>query len=288
MDLLDAGTYYWRVRAINTTDSTYSAWSPTWSFITPPQIEGTIYDAMTVNPGPATALPYVNLQVSGTSWMTTTNGSGAYSFRGLPPGTYNLIISKGSYMRQTRKISISRGNNIVQDFDIVPIPPENTDTTKPSTVRIQLVWGSSVSKMDSNLWLPSTNYPCQVSKADNHLDTSDPAGCNLDPTITGTHAQLVADEDRPYGTEVITIDAFSGTTDKDPYVYAVNLNEAASRMGGSGAIVTVYEGSDLKGTFSVPSSSNGTWWKVFTLKVNGASVTVTSVNSVGTKYPGPY
>jgi hypothetical protein len=291
MDLVDAGTYYWRVRALNTTDSTFSAWSSTWSFLTPPQIEGTIYDAMTVDPtvlppDPGTPIPAVNLQISGTSWSTTTDATGAYSFRGLPPGTYDMVISKGNYMRQTRKISISRGNNIVQDFDIVPIPLDNPDPNLPSTVRIQLIWGSTVSDMDSNLWLPKISTPCLVNDSLNHLDSSDPAGCNLDPLVT--NAYLVADDDKIYGTEVITIYPFSPTADNDPYVFAVLLGDAASKMGVSDAKVTVYEGSDLKGTFSVPSFSSGIWWKVFTLLVTNHTVSVTTVNTVGSRNPGPY
>jgi serine protease len=292
-DLVDAGTYYWRVRALNTNESTFSVWSDTWSFVTPPQMEGTIYDATTVDPTqtppyPGDVVPSVNLQISGTSWATTSDPStGAYSFRGLPPGTYTLLISKGNYIRQTRKISISRGNNIEQDFDIVPIPPENVvdPTIKPSTVVIQLTWDSTVTNMDANLWLPKITSPCLVSKAPNHLDTSDPSGCGL--TASDTHAFLTSDDDQIYGTEVITIDAFSNATTTDPYVFAVLLNDAASKMGGSGAKVTVYEGSDLKATFSVPSSANGIWWKVFTLSIKGATVNVNSVNTIGNKNPGP-
>jgi hypothetical protein len=292
MDLVDAGTYYWRVRALNTTDSTFSIWSDTWSFVTPPQMEGTIYDATTVDPTqtppyPGDVVPSVNLQISGTSWSTTTDPTtGAYSFRGLPAGTYNLLISKGNYIRQTRKISISRGNNLEQDFNIVPIPPDNADLTKPSTVVIQLTWDSTVTNMDANLWLPKISSPCLVSKAPFHLDTSDPAGCGL--TATDTHAVLTSDDDQIYGTEVITIDAFSNATTADPYVFAVMLDDAASKMGGSGAKVTVYEGTDLKATYSVPSDANGVWWKVFTLSLKGAAVTVNSVNTIGSKNPGPY
>ncbi len=117
--------------------------------------------------GPGNPVGYVNLQVSGTSWTTTTDINGEFSFRGLPPGSYSLLISKGNYMRQTRKISLSRGNNLIQDFGIVPIPLDNPDPTKPSPMRIQLVWGSSVPDMDSSLWLPSINK-CLVNEA--HVD----------------------------------------------------------------------------------------------------------------------
>jgi hypothetical protein len=284
-DLVNAGTYYWRVRALNTGDSTFSIWSSTWSFITPPQMQGTIYDALTVNPTatppyPGDTVQSVNLQISGTSWATTTDSSGAYNFRGLPPGTYDLLISKGNYIRQTRKISISRGNNIEQDFDIVPIP---SNTTKPYPVVIQLTWDSTVANMDAHLWLPKITGHCLVNKIAGHLDTSD--SCGLDPTVT--HAFLTADDDQIYGTEVITIDAFSNATDADPYVFAVLLNDAASKMAGSGAKVTVYEGSVLEGTFSVPPSSSGIWWKVFTLTLNATSVTIDKVNTVGSTSPVP-
>jgi hypothetical protein len=241
-----------------------------WSFTTPPQFEGTIYDAMTVNPGPPDTVQSVNLQISGTSWSTTTDSTGKFSFRGLPPGSYDLLISKGNYIRQTRKISISRGNNIVQDFDIVPIP----DT---GHLRIQLIWGSTVADMDSNLWLPHIS-PCLVNK--NNLDGS---SCS-----NPSNAEMVANDSQASGTEVITIDSFYPTTDTDTYLFAVLLNDAASKMGGSQAIVTVYDGPDLKGTFSVPTSSSGIWWKVFTIKVGLTSRTVNGVNTVGSKSPAPY
>jgi serine protease len=291
MDLPEAGTYYWHVRAVNTATvpTTYSAWSSTWSFLTPPQFEGTIYNAMTVNQGSPDTLQSVNLQISGTSWTTTTDVNGHFLFRGLPPGTYDVLISKGGYMRQTRKISFSRGNNINQDFDIVPIwnPGDpNDQINHPSDppdqkIRIQLTWGGSVADMDANLWLPLVS-PCLINK-----DNLDVTGCTIDPSII-TEAQLIADDDQIYGTEVITIGALSPTTDTDRYIFAVLLNAAASKMGGSGAQVTVYDGTDLKGTFTIPSSAYGIWWKVFTLRVNGSTTTVTAVNSVGSKIAVPY
>ncbi len=286
-DLPVAGTYYWRVRACvesdplqNCDDDLYSAWSSTRSFITPPQFEGTIYDAMD---GPGNPVQFVNLQVSGTNWTTTTDNNGEFSFKGLPPGTYDLLISKGNYMRQTRKISVSRGNNLIQDFGIVPIPADNV-------MRIQLVWGSSVPDMDSNLWLPNINK-CLV----NELNVDGGIGSGPCQGLGGpANAELVpfhvpgVDDRQTYGTEVITIDSYYATTDNDQYLFAVYLNAAASKMGGSGAKVTVYQGSDLKGTFSVPSSSSGVWWKVFKFKMGATEATVTSLNTVGTKYPGPY
>jgi hypothetical protein len=276
MDLAEAGTYSWRVRAHNLLKDWYSSWSSTWSFTTPPQFEGTIYDAMTENPGPPDPVQSVNLQISGTSWSTTTDSSGNFSFRGLPPGTYDLLISKGNYIRQTRTISISRGNNIEQDFDIVLIPD-------PGQIRIQLVWGSTVSDMESNLWLPKINE-CLVNK--DNLD----GGLGANPCASPANAELVAQDTQAYGTEVITITNYPlyGTTDADQYLFAVFLNDAASKMAGSLARVTVYYGTDYKGTYNVPTSSSGTWWKVFKIKNGSTGPIVTGVNTVGSKNPAPY
>jgi hypothetical protein len=274
MDLVLAGTYSWRVRAHNLLKDWYSSWSSTWSFTTPPQFVGTIYDAMTENPGPPVPVQSVNLQISGTSWSTTTDSSGSFSFRGLPPGTYDLLISKGNYIRQTRTISISHGNNIEQDFDIVPIPG-------PTQLLIQLVWGSTVSDMESNLWLPKINE-CLVNK-----DNPD-GGLGANPCASAANAELVAHDPEAYGTEVITIDSFYGTTDADQYLFAVFMNDAASKMGGSQARVTVYYGTDRLATYNVPTSSSGTWWKVFKIKNGSSGPTLTEVNTVGSKSPAPY
>ncbi len=274
MDLAEAGTYSWRVRAHNISGDLYSSWSSTWSFTTPPQFEGTIYDAMTENPGPPDPVQSVNLQISGTSWSTMTDSSGNFSFRGLPPGTYDLLISKGNYIRQTRTISISKGNNIEQDFDIVLIPD-------PGKIRIQLVWGSTISDMESNLWLPKINE-CLVNK--DNLD----GGLGVNPCASPANAELVAQDTQAYGTEVVTIDSLYGTTDTDQYLFAVFLNDAASKMGGSQARVTVYYGTDLEGTYNVPTSSNGTWWKVLKIKQGSTEPIVTAVNTVGSTSPAPY
>ncbi len=281
MDLALAGTYYWRVRAcvdntLNCTLDLTSAWSSIWNFTTPPQFQGTIYDALTENPGPPTALPYVNLQISGTSWSTTTDGSGDFSFRGLPPGTYDLLISKGNYIRQTRSITVSQGNNIVQNFDIVAIPDAGQ-------MRIQVVWGSTVSDMESNLWLPKSNE-CLVNK--DNLD-----GALLgNPCANPSNAELVRQDTEIYGTEVITIDGWYLTTTNDQYLFAVFLNDAASKMGGSGAKVTVYYGLDKLATYNVTNPSSGTWWKVFKVFYNGPSKdpSLTEMNTVGSKSPAPY
>ncbi|MGD0003615.1 MAG: S8 family serine peptidase [Anaerolineaceae bacterium] len=277
MDLAVAGTYYWHVRAHNIASDLYSAWSSTWNFTTPPQFTGTIYDAMTENPGPPDFVPSVNLQISGTSWSTTTDSSGNFSFRGLPPGTYDLIISKGNYIRQTRTITVSQGNNIEQNFDIVPIP-------NPGQIRIQLVWGSTVSDVESNLWLPKQNE-CLVNK--DNLD----GGLGVNPCANTSYAELVAQDTEIYGTEVITIDnLYYLTTANDQYLFAVFLNDAASKMGGSLARVTVYYGIERLATYNVPTSSSGTWWKVFKIYNNGSGnePTLTEVNTVGSKSPAPY
>jgi hypothetical protein len=174
-------------------------------------------------------------------------------------------------MRQTRRISISRGNNITQDFAIVPIPAAGV-------MRIQLTWGSSVPDMDSNLWLPK-NTPCLINKDD--LDGS--LLCSVTPD-----AEMVADANQPYGTEVITIDIVHNTGTTTPYLYAVLLNAAASKMGGSQARVMVYYGPDLKGNFSVNSSANGIWWKVFKIELGTTEPSVTELNTVQFKNPAPY
>lgn len=253
--LPQAGTFYWRVRAVNDLGE-FSIWSPVWSFTTPGILSGVITDAITGDP-----LAGVLVEVSGRALSSITNLDGEYEFRGLPAGSHQLVTSYSGYMRQSVPFGINSGANRVRNIALASIPEDGV-------IRIVLTWSGAVADLDAHLWLPAN-----VMKY--HLWKDNPGG-------DASNATLEREDSDGYGPEIITLDStFNG-----PYQFAVFTNGTAEQFAGSGAMVQVYQGSKRLASYNIPTTGVGRWWKVFSL--DGGTLKVTGQNVITDINPRPY
>lgn len=254
--LPNAGRYYWHVRAYNANNE-YSAWTSTWSFDTPAIIRGVVTDALTGDP-----LQYANVQVSGTTLSTTTNDLGEYTLRGILPGGYRVTVAAVNYIRQSVAVYVNTNTNRTQDIQVAAVPDDGT-------IRIVVSWAKTPNNLDAHLWLPQTNK-FHVYKN------------NMGDLAGDEHAQLYMDDTDGYGPEIIDIDQlYAGT-----YQFAVFASGASSAILTSDARVVVYDGATLVGSYTVPTTGDGNWWKVFS--INGSTRKLTGQNVLLTSSPAPY
>lgn len=253
IDLVKAGTYYWRVRAVNDAGE-FSLWSSSRSFTTPAQIKGTIVDAMNT----ATNLSNVSVEVQGRALQVISAADGTYTVRGLLPGDYTLTSTLPGYLPQRVSFSVGYGTNLTRNIQLVQLPNDNQ-------IRIVLYWNGTPANMDAHLWLPST-HKAHISKDDPHT------GGAADPNV---RAELTVQNDtNGFGPEVITLGGyFTGQ-----YTFAVYQSGSAENFINTKAIVYVYKGRtpilNSKGgdpirSIPITTSSDqvGHWWRVFTLDV---------------------
>lgn len=255
-----AGTYYWRVRAVNGSGE-YSVWSGVRSFTTPAMVSGVVMNALE-----DAELAGATLQFSSLGLQTQSNDTGSYSIRGLMPGTYTMTSSASGFMRQTVYFSVGYGTNLTRNFNLVPLPEDDQ-------IRITVNWNGSPSDMDAHLWLPPTNQA--------HLSKDNLGGID-DGTI---RAEVNLTNANGFGPEVITIGQplFAGK-----YIYAVYTNGAADQFANTLARVTVYKGSTFVREFNVPTTGVGHWWKVFTLDGTTGAISTSGANFISDSYPASY
>jgi len=265
--ILIAGQYYWRVRTIGA-GGAYSTWAGPFTFYTPSILNGTVTDYLSADPADSTdmgpGLASALVQIDGTALSTVTDSNGFYEFRGIPAGSYVLVISKNGFIRQTRSITVDKASNTVLDFPLVQIPADGQ-------IRIVLTWAKAPADLDLHLWLPKmTPF---------HLYKNNPGDLAGDE-----HAALFRNDANGYGPEVITIDQLNAG------VYTLAVLQPATNTSGtlntSQAVVTIYDGIKQKRVYFVPTSGTGPWWYLCTF--DGTSRTFTNINVLRSTTPAPY
>jgi chitodextrinase len=125
-------------------------------------------------------------------------------------------------------------------------------------ITIVLTWDAQPRDLDSYLVAPD-GYYVYYGQREEYIDGQ-------------LAAQLAQDDTNGYGPEIITIyRQMSGM-----YNYFVNNYSGEIPLSQSGAIVKVYNGSDLTNTFNVPTTGLGTSWTVFEMNSN----LITPVNTI--------
>jgi len=134
----DGCTFWYTSEYANPADQTFNhRWltkfgSFRYTECTPVGAGGTISGTVTVNPGGAPiAGATVNL---GAGRSTTTDGSGNYSFTGIPAGTYpSMTATKPGFVSgSASSIVVTDGGTTTQNFSLTAAPPSAclTDTTQ--------------------------------------------------------------------------------------------------------------------------------------------------------------
>ncbi|MFH0882205.1 MAG: carboxypeptidase regulatory-like domain-containing protein [bacterium] len=123
--------------------------------------------------------------------------------------------------------------------------------------RFVLSWGEQPYDLDSHLFIPPINeIPYHVWYGGRGEVTDPP------------YATLDVDDTNGYGPETITIYQMVDGT----YAYYVHNYSGYPDIAGSGATVSIYNENGLVQQVTVPSSGDGTWWRVCT--IDGIYVTI--------------
>ena len=196
-------------------------------------ITGTVINAVT---GDALA----GVRVTCGAMSATTDASGAYHLT-TEAGSYSLEFSLDGFISKNEEIEVRNGQDSTCDIALSP-------ELENDQYRVVLTWGSHPSDLDSHLvW------------ANQHVYYKDKVSAYSD-------AKLDLDDRDAFGPETTTFKMLPGQT----YVFYVldfsnKNNYHSTALSESDAKVEIYCGDTLLNTCTVPVSSAGTVWPVFTL-----------------------
>ncbi|MFH0734555.1 MAG: FISUMP domain-containing protein [bacterium] len=113
INLTNFETYYWRVAAINLSDT---SWSDVWSFTTSSTVSTLINGKVTnfINQ----AVSDVKIYTSPATVMVYSDPSGNYLIDDIAGGTYTLYAEKNGYNNYSASVNIIQGLNKTQDIII--------------------------------------------------------------------------------------------------------------------------------------------------------------------------
>jgi hypothetical protein len=135
---------------------------------------------------------------------TTTNGSSAYAFTGLPPATYNLTASNAGYVTSSPvAVTVTAGTTQTADFALTAIPVTTTawafaassvagpggDGNGYETNRANL-WGTTNGTFASDVNSGTANSTSCTSTARDKEDTSGFSVGSISGSILGLEVQL--------------------------------------------------------------------------------------------------
>jgi hypothetical protein len=86
-------------------------------------VHGFVYNKITGMP-----IEDVNVYITNSTWGSSTNREGYYSFRDIPDGTHELVVTSIGYEYKAKKIQIRAGSEHKNDFHLKPVIYE-TETT---------------------------------------------------------------------------------------------------------------------------------------------------------------
>lgn len=191
--------------------------------------------------------------------------------------TATFLDARGAVIASAKALGFNAAEQqaIKDAFDAVGIQ-------EPDSIRIVLRWGATPSDLDSHLVGPGVNggrFHTAFYQRSYYTDG----------TYDSSYGQYVADLDyddiTSYGPEVTTIHTF---TPGDYYFfvhdYSNGHSETSTAMANSGATVKVYSGASSipLASFSVDTTSKGTYWNVFKLTVGAdKSITIEAINTYG-------
>lgn len=129
-----------------------------------------------------------------------------------------------------------------------------------------LTWGQSPEDLDSHLYTP------EIEGSTHHVYYANSGAPSVAP-----YAWLDVDDTSSFGPEVVTIEQLVAGT----YTYAIYEYSGGNTLTESGAVVEVFHGRTLIGTYAIPTTPQAGdhwWWTVGT--VDGATGAFTLVNTV--------
>lgn len=216
---------------------------------------------------------------SGSITLTaTTRSNGTFTITNMPAGDYTVSASKSGYVTTTdeRTWYVPEGCWKLLPFFALP----KTGASDVWTAVLEWRGWCDMYELDSYLWLPETLPPRNRYM----VCFFDRGNLNAPP-----YARFVRDEpgEMPYRfwgplyVETLTFRTkYTGT-----YMYAVNDFNGSGNWECADAVVRLYRGGSLVGTYLARTASgSGDWWTVF--KISGT--TVIPVQTISSDFPGPY
>jgi len=208
----------------------------------------------------------------------TTRSNGTFTITNMPAGNYTVSASKSGYVTTTdeRTWYVREGCWSCVPFFALP----KTQSSDVWTAVLEWRGWCGMDDLDSYLWLPETLPPRNRYM----VCFLDRGNLNAPP-----YARFVRDEpwEMPYRfwgplyVETLTFRTkYTGT-----YMYAVNDFNGHGEWECADAVVRLYRGGSLVGTYLAETASgSGDWWIVF--KISGT--TVIPVQTISSDFPGPY
>jgi thermitase len=208
----------------------------------------------------------------------TTRSNGTFTITNMPAGDYMVSASKSGYVTTTDETTwyVPEGCRTGVPFFALP----KTQSSDVWTAVLEWRGWCGMYELDSYLWLPETLPPRNRYM----VCFLDRGNLNAPP-----YARFVRDEPgemldrfwRPLYVETLTFRTkYTGT-----YMYAVNDFNGYGNWECADAVVRLYRGGSLVGTYLARTASgSGDWWIVF--KISGT--TVIPVQTIGSDFPGPY
>lgn len=197
----------------------------------------------------------------------STNSSGITSVGDVTNGTYQLRIGAPTFYTGIFPVTVA-GAEAYQRAVLSPIVAQDA-------LRFVLTWAVEPRDLDSWLYLPQPEWPCEYVSFQN-------TDCTL-PTAAA-RVNLDTDDTDSYGPETVTLTNLAVGT----YRYEVNIYAGDGGFAASDAKVAVYFGPSATPitTFSAPLDTVNLWWHVGDVKValdaDGCrTLTLLPVNSLG-------
>lgn len=191
-------------------------------------------------------------QYAGTSTQQTNN-EGYYEMSSVDAGYYTIEASMTGYTVSTTEITIAPNSDSQYEILLSPVMTGNL-------YRVTLQWGLNPRDLDSHL----------IGRLPDGSGTFHVAYYNKEAVDRNGNAVATLDHDDVNGNgfETITFEMQPG----DKFTYFVHWYAGSGTWGGSNAVVNLYRGTQLIGTFPVPdidvgdysySSGGYNYWYVF-------------------------
>jgi len=213
-------------------------------------VSGAVVDAVTTS-----AIGGATVEVSGAGLSAATTGAGAFAIAGVPAGGQTLVVSAAGYISQSAPINVVAGTNAPVSISLAPV-------LHSEEVRIVLSWGSEPADLDLHLTGPQCNVSARF-----HAVWYSP-----EPV---PYATLDADDTASSGPEAVTIRQRNGAWVAGEYDLWVHNFSGSPEFAASGAVVTVFQGSEQIAQLQVsaePGVASNTLdiWRVANVSIDAA------------------
>jgi thermitase len=246
----------------------------------PGAILGIIVDA---NTGLALQGATVTAKSGSSTFTATTRVDGTFTITNVRPGSYSVSAAKSTYV--TTPYTLANGGlaDVVSGSEYLLIFIALPKTQAASVYTAVLSWvGWGISELDSFLWLPDS-LPLRNQYLVGYWDRGN---LNAHPFARFLRDEPTEMPSRWWGPVFAEAVVFT-TKYSGQFTFAVNDYFGGADWTNTPAVVQLYKGGTLVGTYlAADASGSGVWWDVFTL--NGPSGAPVAVQALMDTFPGPY